>query len=447
MTKKGTTSATTLSLALLLFCQLTGVAQTTTTQSRLSIGEARSRLEELQAQLMRVERESQEELERTVAEQLNEGPKGEFETTKEYEARRAKASKQREQIEENLKRKKEARREEINRRINGILTVEFVQPFEARLGTYDADAQRFPLLVPPGSHETLFVPRLEAKELKENFARTEKTGTFALQLDAQNRAQVYLLSGAISYAGKVYRIERSEMNGARAMFMLYGNYNPANKRAKWIGVPNWWSEGDAEGQAFEAIPQFSRSFSEGGANKFVLVTASLAEGEAEFGDCHPCGVKMGAAVFVQRGETWRLEVGQKDVGTYGAFGIPPNVGLEKIGPERHAVTFSWGDMHQGVTDEGTAYVDRADGAFREILWLDTGHSTEGAGTFSIAEDNLIYNSKIEYLPGNNPAYFDLKVTLSGKRGARVGRRVVMRPFTKVEVYKFSDGVYIASVPR
>lgn len=290
------------------------------------------------------------------------------------------------------------------------------------------------------------MPLAEARELKEHFASAEKTGTFALQLDAQNRAKEYLLAGQITYQGRVYRLEQPAMNVARAMFMLYGNYNPASRRARWRGAAGWAEEGDAEDRPFEAIPVFSKSFREGNADKFILVTGSVAEGAEDFGDCHACGTKIGVAVFHQQGGVWKLEVGQKDVGTYGAFGTPPTPALVKIGADRYALTLSWGDIHQGVTDEGVDFIDRAGGCFKEILSLHTAEDTSGFGTFRAAEDNVSFDSKLEYVPGADPVYFDIKVTTRGRKGVRVGRRVVMRPFVEVKVYKFSGGVYKLAGP-
>jgi hypothetical protein len=416
-------------------------------QSSAAIERAKFELEQLAGQLLRVEKEARAEIERAVAEQVNTAPKGEFETTKEYEARRTKADKLRQQIEERINRQKNARKEDLNRRLNQILTMEFSQPFEARLGVYDADRERFPLLIQPDSREALLVPRLEARELKENFSRAEKSGIFGLHLDAENHAGEYLLAGRVSYRGRTYPLENRAMSVARAMYMLYGNYNPANNRAKWRAEADPWGESDEEYQALEAIPIFSKSFRENNRNKFILLTGSVAEGEKEFDGCHACGVKIGMAVFSQKESGWKLETGQKDVGTYGAYGIPPQASLIKIGVDRYALIFSSGDMHQGVTDEAVDYIDRVDGIFKEILSLNTAEDTSGAGTFGTPEDNISFDSRIDYIPGNNPAHFDIKVTTRGRRGARAGRRLIMRPFVEVKIYRFADGAYKLSAQR
>ncbi|HEX8071145.1 MAG TPA: hypothetical protein VF546_14410 [Pyrinomonadaceae bacterium] len=147
-------TAALLSAALLLACGAGARAQVLT-QRPLRIAEAKAQLEQLQAQLLRVEAEAHEQLEREVAAQVSTAPRGEFETSKAYEARKAKANELRQRLEEESNRRAATRKEDLNRRINEILTTEFALPFEPRLGTYDADAQRFPVSVPPDGHETI----------------------------------------------------------------------------------------------------------------------------------------------------------------------------------------------------------------------------------------------------------------------------------------------------
>jgi hypothetical protein len=424
-----------LNIALLLVCSKVNDAKAIP-QSPLTIENAKSKLEELQRQLFRVDNEAREEIERTIAEQVKTTPKGEFETTKEYEARQARENELGRQIEGRINQKKENHKESLNRQLNELLSEEFNLPIQAKLGAYDADAQRFPFILQE-NQESLFVPRVQAKEFKENFSLTEKIGIFGLHLDAQNQAKPYLLSGEISYRDKVYRIENREMNVARAMFMLFGNYNSVSNRAKW----RFWDETDAEYRPLEAIPVLSRSFREENVTKFILVTGFVPEGQTEFADCHACGAKIGIAVFSQRGSSWKLELGEKDIGSYGSMGVPPQASLVKIGVDRYALAFSTGDMHQGVTDEGVEFIDRVDGVFREILSIQTAYDTSGYGIMHTPEDNEFYNSQIQYIPGSHPRYFDIKVVTRGKRGVKVGTTMIMRPFVKLEIYKFSEGVY------
>jgi hypothetical protein len=409
------------------------------------IAEAKSKLEQLQVQLLRVETEGRKEVERRVAERVSTAPKGEFETTKAYEARRAKAGELKGQIEEEVAKETKEKKNDLNRRMNELLTARFTLPFESQLGTYDADAQTFPLVIlPHGGRETLPVPLSDAKELKENFSRAEKIGVFSIHLNEQNAAREYLLAATVTYTGKEYRATAKGMDVGRAMYMLYGNYSAGTKRAKWAGEADWWEDPEDATQQLEALSIYSKNFVEGGADKFVLVTGSVPEGQEEFSDCHACGVKMGVAIFARSGGIWGLEVGQKDVGTYGSSGIPPEASLVKIGADRHALVLQSGYTGQGITTESTMLLDRAGGIFKEVLSVQTSEDTSAYGILTTPEDNVSYDSKVEYVPGSDPSHWDVRVTSQGKRGIRVGRRIVMRPFSEVKVYKFANGEYVLS---
>lgn len=426
---------------LLLTC---GLGVNATTHQSPIVG-AKSNLEQLQGQLLQAEAEGRKEVEKRVAGQVSTAPKGEFETTKAYEARRVKAAELKSQIEDDVARETKEKKNDLNRRMNELLTTRFTLPFEAQLGTYDADAQNFPLLiVPRGEREVLPVPLSEAEELKVNFSRAEKVGVFGVHLNEQNTAQEYLLAATITYGGREYRTASKVINVARAMYMLYGNYSVGTRRAKWAAEADWWEKPEATTQQLEAVPIYTKNFKEGDADKFVLITGSVPEGQGEFNDCHACGVKMGAAIFVRSGDVWAVEVGQKDVGTYGSSGIPPETNLVRIGADRHALSLSWGHTGQGITTESIMLLDRIKGVFKEVLSVQTSEDTSGYGLLDTAEDNVIYNSKVEYIPGSDPVHWDVRVTSRGKRGVRLGRRTIMRPFVEIKVYKFSADEYVLS---
>lgn len=104
-------TSTILKIVLIISCVLIKPVQAKyQSQSSLTIEEAKAKLEQLQVQLLRVERIARDELEGMIAQQVNTAPKSEFETTKQYEARNAKANELRQQIEEGINRKKEERR-------------------------------------------------------------------------------------------------------------------------------------------------------------------------------------------------------------------------------------------------------------------------------------------------------------------------------------------------
>lgn len=424
-----------------LLCAM-AVSGTRAEARQLNIDEAKTELLRLDAQLLRLGAGGRAEVERRVAEKVNTAPKGEFETTKDYEARQTRAAEIRSRIEEEVALEQAHKKLEIERLMNGILAARFTRAVEARLGTYDADAQTFPVFVPPdGQRELLSVPLAEAREFKENFSRAQKVGSFALHVDGGNKAREYLLSAAFSYGGKVYQLSGRRMDTPRAMFMLYGNYSATAKRSQWTAEAEWWEDPEDATERLEAIPVFDKQFNEGGTEKFILVTGSVPEGQAEFSGCHACGTRMGVAVFALTGGAWGLEAGQKYFGTYGSFGSPPEVGLARIAGDRQALVLQSGYTAQGDTTETMTLLDRVAGVFKEVLSVQTAEDTSGAGVLSTPEDNVSYDSKVEYVLGGDPSHWDVRVTSRGTRGVRIGRRLVMRPFAEVKVYKFVNGEY------
>lgn len=409
----------------------------------LTLEQAQEKLTELNRRLRRVDIETDEEAEREIARQVNTSPKGEYETTKEFEARQHRADELRAEITARFEREKLARRVSLNRQVSEILATEFTMKVaQAWVGIYDADSEQLPFrLYPAPDLVSLRVARAEARELKENFSRAEKRGTFALLVDAENRVRPYLLSAEVAYDGHTYRTASHAPDAERAMRMLYGNYDAAKKSSLWQGDIYLLEENgvvsETEGETFSATPLLFKPFREEGANKLFLLTATIPEG----GDCHACGAHIGMAVLTERGPYWKIEAAQKVVGQYGAYGQPPTPELVRLGPDRFGLTFSWGDMHQGIAEEGVIFIDRDGGIFREILSIETATDTSGYGTFATAEDNAFYESKIDYLPGSHPTYFDIRVTTRGRRGARLKRRLVMRPFVKVQLYRFSGDSY------
>jgi hypothetical protein len=109
-----------MNVSLMLTCSIVKDIHAKHQQTSSTIEQAKANLERLQTQLSLVEKDARGEIEKIIAEQVNNAPKGEFETTREYEARKAKANELRGQIEERINKKKEARKDELNRRINNI---------------------------------------------------------------------------------------------------------------------------------------------------------------------------------------------------------------------------------------------------------------------------------------------------------------------------------------
>jgi hypothetical protein len=283
------------------------------------------------------------------------------------------------------------------------------------------------------------VPREDAKSLKDNFARAEVTGTFALLIDEKNMARSYLLYGAVTYAGKTYGLKPKGMSLARAMTMLYGNYDPIRRVSLWRGdkhIPD--ENGGAEqplGEALSATPIYSKQFRLEGTDKFLVVMETANE------PGHASGAQLGVALYESKGAYWRLECGQKEVGEYGSWGKAPNPRLTFIGKNKPAVSLMWSDIGQGQEVGGITLLAKIDGAFSEVLDLTTREDTFGAGDSIPSLLHYKYDSQVDYLPVEGSEYYDLKVVSKGIRQVVVRNKKKFVPYSKTVVYRFRDGQY------
>lgn len=429
--------------------------------SQQNIEQAKIQLETLYKQWKWLDRDYYQTLDAELLKRIDKSPKGEFETSKQFEDRTARAERLEEQISEEVLANKELKRESLDRQMNQIMTMEFDSPFATRLGTYHADTQRFPISFASGSEEFLFVPLPEAKEFKEKAAQSEAFGKFALLLDFDGRAKEYLLTGKITLNGKSYQFTPKDMNVERAMFLLFGNFDAASKRSVWRYIyasqqdkkhndadkPNvelvLQRKSDLESiyvfnnYKMYATPIFSKSFQENGLSKFLVVAGSVEdfEGEGE-------AFNISVASFVQKNGIWKLENLNRNLGEYEfAFEGVRNIKFIKIGKDKYAVLFQSyaGANGSGAFEEYTNhYIGRINGVIKEILTF----TNELQGSEEWKE------AKVEYLPTTDSDYYNIKVTNTGGKSITIGegynkmvKPVSSKPYREVILYKFVDGNY------
>lgn len=140
-------------------------------QSQLTVEEAKNRLSELNFNYRTTDEVYRQRIEREVSNQANTQLKGEFETTKEFQGRLAKADQLRKALAHKYEAEKENRKAHFLDLIRELEDAEFQEPAQITFGTYDADTESLPItvLVEGESHDkVLKLARDEAKELKEN---------------------------------------------------------------------------------------------------------------------------------------------------------------------------------------------------------------------------------------------------------------------------------------
>ncbi|MCY7344715.1 MAG: hypothetical protein LH614_00700 [Pyrinomonadaceae bacterium] len=397
-------------------------------------------LEKLNQQLIEIDADQRNELN---ALQKRSSVKGEFETTKKFDERSKKEETEWNSLYNQIDSQQGIDREKIYKEINRILSKEFSGVFQVDLGVYDADKQVFPLLINKTFKEFIVVPLGEARELKENFSKAEKTGILGVVLDSKNQAIEYLISGQIKYNGKVYNITTNTFSNSRAMRMLFGNYDDTSKYATWtLYLQKFYVDGSDE-DVYVPVTVYAKilaikSYTDQNQEKRVLITQTAPT--LEDNSCHACSVTISVAVFSKQNDYWKIEQAQKNTGRYGSFGeVSPPI-IVKIGINRYALKYDSFYMNMGEAAGGEQYITLDGGLFNEIFNVST-HQDNTASMASI-KDQMSSNSKVIFKPFSDSVYFDAIVSTSGKRGKKIGNRYMLSPFVQTDLYRCSDGKYL-----
>jgi TonB family protein len=168
---------------------------------------ALGRYEQLGRELADARARAEAEAEREVGEKVRTGPKDEFETTAEYNARRRRSA--RLLAEARARREQSLSKElaEADHKQREILARLYVAKVNAYLDPYDADAGAFTLIVddPEDQVFILPIPRDEARELKANLAGAAFEGVYRLSAEASSpRPSPHLVAVRVTSRGKTY---------------------------------------------------------------------------------------------------------------------------------------------------------------------------------------------------------------------------------------------------
>lgn len=405
------------------------------------IEKPKRQIESLVSELEKIDSEQRRELSRL---QKQSREKGEFETTQQYEERTKKQQDEWLVIYNQVENQEGAKREEIYKQINSILSKEFSSGFDARLGNYDADKQQFPLFVTGGFQEILSVPLAEARELKENFSKAETIGSLGLVLDG-NKAKEYLIWGKIKYNGKTYNINTINFDSIRAMKMVFGNYNERIKVSSW---KHHLLQQDSDNlDSYVPASVYARfltlkTYQDNGIEKKLLITKTAPESELLDEDsysCHGCSVVVSLALFNKQNGYWKVEQVQKNTGRFGSWGQVPLPEIVKIGNNKYALKYDLFNMGMGYETGWEDYIAIDKGKFNAIYNVITYSNNLGAAP--PIKDQINTKSKVVFRPVPNSVYYDIYVNTTGKKGKLVGKRYILSPFVKTEIYKFSNGKY------
>jgi hypothetical protein len=223
----------------------------------------------------------------------------------------------------------------------------------------------------------------------------------------------------------------TEFDVARAMRELYGTEGTPETDSK--GRPVIRIPGDPNGADLRdwiIRPVLAAGYSEAGEDKFVLLTETGPEGMG----AHSEYARIGGALFRRTGSGWEPEIISRDIVPMGSFGHAPDGALIVIGPDKHAFLFEpqWAGQGSGIT-----YADLlapVNGSLVRIFYHELKQHSEVGG---VVWD---YSATMEFVPGPNPAYDDIRLTTTGSKPDGIETKIA--PFETVERFTFDGREYV-----
>lgn len=236
-----------------------------------------------------------------------------------------------------------------------------------------------------------------------------------------------------------------------AMRLLFGNFDAkTNSSSSTVPETAMLDLSDSFFEAGDDItvrPFWVSEASEDGQRKIVLLTYAIptvdpAQAQAPPFDCHACAPLVGAAVFVASGSAWKVESKDIAVAFMGGFGRPPaEAKIVNIGPRRVGIEIDDSYAGQGVTVESkhlfVPWHDKVKDALSRVVSNDN-EGTCGKDAGGIA--CYASSRKLLFVPGANPDYYDIELTLSGT-DLPVANKPGLRHVHGFEKLSFVDGMY------
>lgn len=169
-------------------------------------------------------------------------------------------------------------------------------------------------------------------------------------------------------------------------------------------------------------------YREAGQEKFILLTETGPEGMG----AHAEYALIGGALFHRIRDSWEIEIEQREITWMGSFGHAPDGELLTIGPDKHGFLFIPQWAGQGSMVETAQLIGIVGVEFKLIFVHEMRNHSE--------MENIVwdYSSTMEFLPGRNPEYYDIRMTT---RGAKPLRGTVA-PFEEVELFEFNGREYV-----
>ena len=255
-----------------------------------------------------------------------------------------------------------------------------------------------------------------------------------------------------------------EFSVARALKLLYGNYDPKSRTAEWKDFSVQKAEHDKGFQFCEhfesgnekptndwAIEPISVAVlkswrvGENGIAREFLVTWARPKGWDQ-GNGRQCWVIIGAATFSKVPNGWKLESSEKYLAMAGTYGFPPeDVKLVRIGLRKHGVFLTWGDLNQGYEGTVTKLIAPHGTRLVEMLRISVFGDNGGAVSDQAGcPPQYSYSVQLHFVAGKNPEYFDLQAV---SKGTDVNEKCELVSADRTWLMRFENGAYVDVAPK
>jgi hypothetical protein len=178
---------------------------------------------------------------------------------------------------------------------------------------------------------------------------------------------------------------------------------------------------------------YSAPFSEDRASKYLVIY----EIAISYDECQFCMVHIGGSVLSHANGNWQVIAHRDSITVAGGWRYGYGVGeLVQIGPDKYGYIFERYCIGTGFSEDEVALITDVDGRL-QLVFDNIGIAGRN---HPCGEDGGMpcwtYDSDLQFVPGNNPDYFDLHLSTSGTVGA------AMEEIDSTRTYTFSVQEYV-----
>jgi len=211
---------------ILISCLLIAVRVGTIQAQVTDLNTAKARIQTILSDLKALDQNIQQEMDQVINTELDTRPKGEFETTTEYDERLKQNETKRQELAQKFAEQKNERQSTLEQELDLIIGKAYPAPVSIDLGLYRPDLQRFPFTVPQYKKKgSLLMPIAIAPEFKTGFATLSPIGYFQFSRDGEQR----LIYVRVNFKDQSFtaRTDR-RMQAVNNLATLTGHSRPVN---------------------------------------------------------------------------------------------------------------------------------------------------------------------------------------------------------------------------